>query len=221
VKLKLIAKEPAAKDMTTFWFQPETAVSRIAGQYTQLFLTHPRMDGRKDRRWFTISSSPTEKFWSVTTKLDPLRNSSFKTALLTLSPGAEIKAQLPMGDFVLPKDTALPLVFVAGGIGITPYRSILKFVSDTGERRDITLIYAVNDASEIAFSDIIKDSGAKFITHLGKLESTQILNHTKNLKNPIIYLSGPERMVENLQKGLLSRGVKEERIRTDFFHNYD
>lgn len=221
MKLKLVRKEPAAKDIITFWFKPETEVSRIAGQYTQLYLPHPDMDERKDKRWFTISSSPTEGLWSVTTKLDPWRKSSFKTALLSLEPGAKIKAQLPMGDFVLPKDASLPLLFVAGGIGITPYRSILKFLTDTGEKRDITLIYAVNDAEEIAFKDVIKESGANFISRIGRLDSAQILEHIKTNIDQIIYLSGPERMVENLQKGLLSSGISEERIRTDFFHNYD
>lgn len=221
MRLRLISTEPVAKNITSFWFEPEIQVSRIAGQYTRLYLPHPDMDERKNKRWFTISSSPTEKLWSVTTRLDPLRKSSFKTKLLSLKPGDEINAQLPMGDFVLPKDTSLPLVFVAGGIGITPYRSILKYLADTVEERDVTLIYAVNNIEDIAFLDIIKASGVKYMSHVGKLDSSQISGYTKDLKNPIIYLSGPERMIENLQKGLLSAGVKQELIRTDFFHNYD
>ncbi|HEX5456672.1 MAG TPA: FAD-dependent oxidoreductase [Candidatus Saccharimonadales bacterium] len=221
MKLKLAKKELVASNIMTFWFEPEIQISRIAGQYTQLYIPHPDMDERKDKRWFTISSSPTEKLWSVTTKLDPVRKSTFKTTLLSLKPDDIINAQLPMGDFVLPKDTSLPLVFVAGGIGITPYRSILQFLSDTKEKRDITLIYAVNETAEIAFSDIIKASGVKFISHAGRLNSTHILDYVKTGKDRIIYLSGPEHMVENLQKGLLSAGIKEELIRTDFFHNYD
>ncbi|HEX5797322.1 MAG TPA: FAD-dependent oxidoreductase [Candidatus Saccharimonadales bacterium] len=221
MKLKFVKKQPEAKNIVSFWFKPEKPVHRIAGQYTQLDIPHPDPDQRRTKRWFTVSSSPTENLWSVTTKLDPDRKSTFKTALNRLEAGEIISAQLPMGDFVLPKDASLPIIFVAGGIGITPYRSILKYLSDTNQKRDITLIYAVNEPDEIAFRQLIGQTDINFKEHIGSLSAEKILNHTGDITNHIVYLSGPEKMVEALWKDLLAKGINNLQLRTDFFHNYD
>jgi ferredoxin-NADP reductase len=221
MRLKLVKKQPVAKNAVIFWFEPNIPVHYVAGQYIELSIPHPRPDSRKTKRWFTLSSSPTEDLLAITTKLDPLRKSSFKNALNNLEMGSIVPALPPMGDFVLPKDAALPIIFVAGGIGITPYRSILKYLSDSGQKRNIRLIYIVKDQSEVAFEDIITAANIKFTKHFGRLKAEDILNYTGDIKNQAIYISGPERMVEALQKGLISSGISEIQIRTDFFHNYD
>lgn len=221
MKLKLIKKQPVADNMIMFWFEPEAPVSYIAGQYIELHLPHENPDERKTRRWFTLSSSPTEKLLAITTRFHKDRVSTFKQKLRSLEIGDEVSILLPMGDFVLPKDESLPLVFVAGGIGITPFRSILKYLTDTKESRQIKLIYAVKNRNETAFEELIKESPAQYIPHIGNISADEILGYAGEISDQIIYLSGPERMVENLQKDLIAKGIDGRQLRTDFFHNYD
>lgn len=221
MKLKLIKRQLVAKNIEIFWFKPDMPVHYVAGQYIELNISHDSPDNRKTKRWFTLSSSPTEGLLAITTRLDPERKSSFKKALSDLVVGDSVPALMPMGDFVLPKNKSIPLVFIAGGIGITPYRSILKYLSDSGEKRDITLIYAVKDRAEIAFEDIITESDIKLINHHGSLKAEDVLRYTGKITNQAVYISGPENMVEILQKRLISNGISIAQIRTDFFHNYD
>lgn len=223
MKLKLIKKEKVAKNTMMFWFEPDSPVHQIAGQYIELFVPHDPSDDRKAKRWFTLSNSPTEKFLAITTKIHPKRPSSYKNALDSFPMGSEFSALPPMGDFVLPKDETLPLVFIAGGIGITPYRSILKYLQDTDEKRNIKLIYTVSNPDEFAFSDLIESKRVKLIKHVGRLDSVKILEYIGNTDGKQIYISGPEKMVETLQKELLDSGsgISELQLRVDFFHNYD
>lgn len=221
MKLKLVKKQPVARNTIMFWFEPDAPLHQIAGQYIELYLPHEPTDERKTKRWFTLSSSPTEKLLAITTKLHPTRPSSFKNSLNNLSIGEELTALPPMGDFILPKDKSIPLVFIAGGIGITPYRSILKYLEDTHEKRDIELIYAVNSLEDMAFLDLIERNASKFITHIGELNAKDVLRNIGEIADKQIYVSGPEKLVETLQKDLLKAGISELQLRVDFFHNYD
>src|SRR6185369_15796787 len=103
----------------SFWFRPERPVDYIAGQFTEIYLPHSGADSRGERRWFTLSSSPTDALVSITTQFIPTEGSTFKKELFGLRPGAALKLADPMGDFVLPKDPSIPLLFIAGGLGIT------------------------------------------------------------------------------------------------------
>ena len=89
---------------------------------------------------------------TITTKFNN-ESSSFKKALKQLQPGDEILMSDPMGDFVLPMLIQTPLIFVAGGIGITPFHSILSWLTATKENRPIKLLYAVNTEDEIIFQE--------------------------------------------------------------------
>src|SRR5690348_14324223 len=135
--------EPTAANIRTFWFKPERPVQYTAGQFTELYLPHDNADNRGQRRWFTVSSSPTDAMLSITTKYAGDQSSTFKKTLFSLKDGTPLKLADPMGDFVLPKDKTIPLVFVAGGIGVTPMHSMIKYLNDTHEKRTIHLIYAV------------------------------------------------------------------------------
>jgi ferredoxin-NADP reductase len=221
MKFKLVKKEPVAKNIITFWWQPAQPVRNIAGQYTELYLPHQNSDDRGTKRWFTLSNSPTEELLSITTKFNTERSSSFKAALKNLSEGMEIDGHLPMGDFVLPKDKSIPLLFIAGGIGITPYRSIIKSLVDSGEKRDITLIYAVADEAELAFEGLLAEGATKFIKHVGRLTADDILGYDSDIKDRLVYISGPEPMAEALENDLKAKGIDGSKIRTDFFPNYD
>lgn len=224
--------EEVARNIHTFWFKPEVPVRYIAGQFTELYLPYDHADKRGMRHWFTLSSSPTEELLGITTKFTPQDNSTFKQQLAKLPPGAKLQLAEPMGDFVLPKDPSIPLVFVAGGMGITPVRSMIKWLHDTGEKRSIHLLYAVTHADELAFlplfssystlhlTPIVKKAPAGFAGHTGSISTERILELAPIADNAFMYLSGPEPMVEIFFKELQTQGIDSERLVTDYFPGY-
>lgn len=225
--------EDTAEHIKTFWFKPDTPVSYTAGQFTEIYLPHDTPDNRGIRRWFTLSSSPTEPMVSITTKFSTQQSSTFKQTLAKLVPGTPLKLAQPMGDFVLPKDASRPLVFVAGGIGVTPMRSMVKYLLDKKEKRDIQLIYAATKREELAFqmlfrdygvalTTVIKDAPAGYTGETGSLTAERILQlvRPQDKNTALFYLSGPEPMVEALTKDLQKQGVHKHRIITDYFPGY-
>ncbi len=168
MKVRLDHVSGTAKNIYTFWFKAESMPRYIAGQFIELKIPHDNKDKRGDKRWFTLSSSPTEPMLSITTKFAAENGSSFKAALRALKPGAELNMASPMGDFVLPKDAGIPLVFVAGGIGSTPLRSMCKYMQDSGEQRNVHVIYNANTAEDVAFRDVFEPLGKQFVTVLNQ-----------------------------------------------------
>jgi ferredoxin-NADP reductase len=214
----------------TFWFRPEQPVRYVAGQFIELYLPHTA-DARGVKRWFTLSSSPTDPLLSITTKFAVEHSSTFKQTLLNLAPGTELRMVEPMGDFVLPKDKTIPLVFVAGGIGITPMHSMLRWLEDTGERRRITVLYAVNQLEELIFEPVFGAAGTKLIPivgqpqsswhgEMGRLSAERIIQLARPSGRSLIYISGPELMVEALVKDLSANGVDEKQLVGDYFPGY-
>jgi ferredoxin-NADP reductase len=220
-----------AANIKTFCFTPERAVQYTPGQYAEWTLKHPRPDNRGVKRWFTLSSSPTEDHISITTKFNDKKSSSFKKALFGLKPGDEILVSDPMGDFVLPKLIQTPLIFVAGGIGITPFRSMLTWLSATGETRPIKLLYAVRGEDEIIFQEtfdkanihatiVVSDPSPAWGGERGRLSAELILGLGQPPEDGLVYVSGPEPMVEILEKDLKRAGLAKHQFVGDFFPNY-
>lgn len=227
--------EPQASNIASFHFKPEKPLRYTAGQFTEIRLPHENVDERGNKRWFTLSSSPSEAFLSITTKFADETSgkggSSFKQTLRALKPGAKVEMSQPMGDFVLPKDPSIPLVFVAGGIGCTPYRSIIKWLADTDEKRDIHLLYGVRTADEIVFQAIfdgyakkldiaVKSPDGTWEGLTGSLSGERILELSGKPDGKLIYISGPEPMTEAFDKDLKRLGVNKKHIVTDFFPGY-
>lgn len=212
--------EVIVPDIMTFWFKPATPGRYVAGQFTELHLPHSNPDNRGAKRWFTLSSSPTEPLLGITTRLTTTHGSSFKRALARLKPGTPVQLAEPMGDFVLPKDPSVPLIFVAGGIGITPVRSMIKWLLDTGEQRNIRLLYAAASQEQLAFESLIKRyDSLNLTTVIGPLNADHVLE-TRPSSDSLIYLSGPENLVESLFKALKTSGIGQEQLVTDYFHGY-
>ncbi|HSX27673.1 MAG TPA: FAD-dependent oxidoreductase [Patescibacteria group bacterium] len=204
----------------TFWFKPKEPIKYIAGQFTEIKLPHPKTDDRGDKRWFTLSSSPTDKLLSITTKFAEEKSSSFKKTLFALKPGTELNLADPMGDFVLPKDKSRPLLFVAGGMGITPYHSIIKWLKDNNEKRHIQLIYAVSKPEYRVFDSLFEDYSLKYTPILGSLDLEMILKIAKEDAEKLVYISGPEPLIEDLVKGIEKAGVPKHQLVTDYFPGY-
>jgi ferredoxin-NADP reductase len=137
----------------------------------------------------------------------------------------------PMGDFVLPKLIQTPLLFIALGIGITPYHSILEWLAQTGEARPISLIYGVKSEEEVLFQTsmakanqhatiVVESPSAAWGGERGKLDAQMILGIEKPASDSLIYVSGPELAVEDIQNELIHAGIKKTQLVLDFFPNY-
>ncbi len=221
-----------ADNIRTFYFKPAEPVQYTAGQYTELTIPHKNPDERGTKRWFTLSSPPGKEFLTITTKHADDKGSSFKKALFNLTPGTELHMAEPMGDFVLPKLIQTPLVFVAGGIGVTPFHSMLEWLSDTVEERPIKLLYGVRNEDEIVFQDTFRKAGIEptmivsepsdaWGGERGHLSAELILGLEKPSEDTLVYVSGPELMVQALAKDLHKAGLNKNQIVTDEFPNYD
>lgn len=226
--LRFIKKVREAEDVYSFIFEGKERFDWIPGQYLKYKLESPQSDARGTTRYFTIASAPPERYVQITTRIFE-RSSTFKSGLMNLNEGTTIEADGPRGSFIYPdpennigvKDE---VVFVAGGIGITPFRSILVDLGFKGLNPKITLIYANRDNASVAFKELFDGLSTKHdnlkVHYLeGKLTAEDILNISG--KDKVIYLSGPEPMVEGLDKSLKISGISQERIKTDFFPGYD
>lgn len=223
--------EDVAPNIKTFWFKPDRRAHYVAGQFTELYLPHENHDDRGEKRWFTLSSSPTETLLSITTKFAVANGSTFKQGLRNLQPGASLSLADAMGDFVLPKDKKIPLLFVAGGMGITPVRSIIKYLVDTGETRNIQLLHGVTndeqlifrklfDSAAIGFTPIVKEPSPEWHGKRGTIDASLVLEKATANENTMVYLSGPEGLTKALTDTLKASGLSKHRIITDFFPGY-
>lgn len=213
-------------------FTPSVPVPFIPGQFMEITLLHDKMDLRGGRRSFSLTSLPLAKEVTFGVKYYE-RSSSFKKSLKVLKPGTVVKTANLSGDFVLPKDVTQPLLFVAGGIGITPFISQLKSVSKKGEQRDITLIYTMSDASELAYRSVLIQSGVRVVIVSPNKPSNfpkewkyaKGSRLTEELTAKIIgkhsydeaYISGPTPFVQTAKR-FLRRSTRS--VHTDFFVGY-
>ena len=219
-------------NIRTFYFHPEKPVYFTAGQYAEWTFQHPKPDKRGVKRWFSISSSPTDELVSLTTKVLEKDSSSYKKGLGQLKPGDEAQMSEPMGDFVLPKFIQTPLVFIALGIGITPFHSILSWLAATGEKRPIKFLYAVQNEEEIIFQETFDKSGVhptitvaepsdQWGGERGLLNAELIMGLEKPTEDTLVYISGPEPKIEQLEKDLIKAGLKKHQLVLDSFLGYN
>jgi ferredoxin-NADP reductase len=217
-------------DIVSFWFRPERPIRFNAGQYIELYLPHEAVDSRGTRRWFTISSSPNEQLISLTTGF-PKKPSSYKQTLRALRVGSEVVLSEPLGDFVLPKDRTVPLVFVAAGTGCTPYASMTKWLIKQHEERDIQLLYAASSPDAFLFTDLwssyrplrltrmVSHASSAWHEHIGSLDSVIILQAIQDAADSMLYLAGPQSLIEPLYDELL-KDVPRQQVLLDYFPGY-
>jgi len=213
-----------------FWFRPERRMHYTAGQFTELYLPHENPDDRGERRWFTLSSSPSEDLLAITTRFAGEKSSTFKKKLFNLPIGTKVTLADPMGDFVLPKDKTIPLLFVSIGMGVTPVRSMIKWLTDTGEHRNIRLLHAVRtepelifrrlfEAYDMEFTPILKEPSASWEGETGLLTADRV-SRALDTPKTLVYLCGPEDFTEAITDETVKHGVAKHRVVTDFFPGY-
>jgi ferredoxin-NADP reductase/Na+-transporting NADH:ubiquinone oxidoreductase subunit NqrB len=238
-KLRLQLKETReiGSGIWSFTFAKPDGFTHRLGQYMEWSLAVSRGDSRGSRRHFSIASSPTEPDIMIAARfILPL--SRYKQVLARMEPGSIISAGELGGDFVLPKDPSLPLAFIAGGIGITPFRSMLKYLVDSGERRDIVLLYSNYRENEIVFTDVLcdaeKKAGVKVVHTLtdrndipagwrgraGFIDADMIRQEVPDFASRHFFISGSPGMVNTMKKVLRTTGVPRRRIRSDYFPGY-
>ena len=216
-----------------FVFTPNKLPRFEAGQYVEIQVPAKKDDFRGSRRSFSITSAPGEKTIRLGIKFyEP--SSTLKQALRELKKGAVISSTGISGDFTLPKDNT-PLLYVAGGIGITPFISHLQSLSQTHQARDIVLFYAVNSIEEVAYKDTLVDSGIKVIVvtkthsdvvlpkgwvHVNESRlSTEIFEkYATDIQGRTAYISGPPAAIDSAKTQLKQLRVKH--IKTDYFIGY-
>ncbi len=224
LKLSLQEKKVIARETYEFVFDLDRPLIFLPGQYLEWTLPHPQADGRGNRRYFPIASSPTEKDIRLGVKIGE-NGSSFKRALREMRPGDVILAGQLGGDFVLPNDPKKPLVFVAGGIGITPFRSMIKYLIDKGERRDIVLFYGARTEGDAAYRDILQEAerviGLKTVYLIGeRFEASSVSRHVSDYTQRKFYLSGPSSMVDSYRSLLRTMGVPRSHVVSDYFPGF-
>lgn len=234
--LTLKSKLQLSPDTYEFAFDRKKDFRFIPGQYLEWTLPHKNVDSRGNRRYFSISSSPTEDKLSMTVKFyNP--SSSYKKELLNSQNGKQIIAAQVAGDFILPKNLEQPLVFIAGGVGIAPFRSMIQYVIDKNLLVDIVLLYTNKTVNDILYSDIFEKARANGVKTVYNLTDLQNLPHRwggttgyitedsikqiiPDYKNRIYFLSGPQLMVQNFERTIKAAGVNNSQIKTDFFPGY-
>jgi ferredoxin-NADP reductase len=232
MKVTLDHTKDEAANIRTFYFKPEKPFEYTAGQYIELNVPHKNADERGQKHWFTLSSSPKDDFLAITTKNFGQDASTFKKTLFKLEPGTELNMTGPWGDFVLPKLIQTPLVFIAGGIGITPFHSILTWLTQVGETRPIKLLYGVRNEDEIIFQEtfdkagvhatiVVSDPTAAWGGERGRITAELIVGLEKPSEDTLVYLSGPEPMVQALEKDLHKAGMEKRQVVTDEFPGYE
>lgn len=198
-----------------FVFEPSAKLDFEAGQYVELNIPHSGVDMRGTRRFFSITSAPGEPDLRLGVKFFD-GGSTFKKALLSLPEKATIRATGIYGDFILPRDTDQKLLFIAGGIGVTPF--ISHVLTSRGEGRDITLLYFVSSRDEIAYKNLLKKSKVrvKFLVD-SRLTPDLLYQHVPDSYGRRAYVSGPPAMVAATKKVLRGRTKS---IKTDYFSGY-
>ncbi len=234
--LTLVAKNKLTADVNEYIWSG-AKIKFKAGQYLEWTLGHKKVDMRGNRRYFTIASSPTEENLRLGVKFYP-NGSSFKKELEALNPGAKIVAAHLSGEFTLPEDKNQKLAFIAGGIGITPFRSMTQYLLDTKDTRDVVLLFSGRTTDDIVYKDILdraeQDINFKTIYFVGNSSGKPLLDNMRlasineeNIKKEMpdfmdrkFYISGPHAMVDAFETTLRKIGVKNSNIKTDFFPGY-
>jgi len=205
------------------------------GQYFWVTLLDPPYDDEKGpRRHITVVTSPNER--GVLGLATRVRDSAFKRSLAELPVGAEVDVEQPKGDFLLPDDTRQEYVFIAGGIGITVFRTMLRYIAEEGLPHRVTLVYSNRDRESAAFLDELEelaeahpnlelvltmtdDPGWDGETR--RIDAEMLRDHLGDELGSFTYLvAGPPSMVEAVVDALRGAGVPEDQVRPERFSGY-
>jgi ferredoxin-NADP reductase len=236
--LPLIERREVAQGTMSFAFGLEgQAYPFKPGQFNTVTIPDPLyQDDEGNVRSLSIASSPSDPFILIATRM---RGSAFKRTLAEVPLGTRVTFSGPQGSFTLPDDAAGPAVLIAGGIGITPFRSMIKHAAEQRQPRALTLIYSNRTPEEAPFLDDLarwqtENPRFSFVPTMTNLEASKrtwtgrtgyvdaafLRDALGAVDRPTVYVAGPPGMVDGVTQALADAGVAGDRIRTEEFSGY-
>ena len=236
-KVRLATKVDVADGTMSFHFEKPDRFKYKAGQFADYTLLNPpESDEEGNTRGFTLCSAPFEDYLACATRM---RDTAFKRVLKDLPIGAELELDAPYGSFTLHNNAARPAVFLTGGIGVTPVRSIALQADHDKTGHTIVVFYSnkrPEDAAFLAELTKLSKTNARFTLvatmtepdnsetgwggETGYIDKAMLAKHVDDLKAPIYYLSGPASMVKAMRGVLADAGVDDDDLRTEEFTGY-
>lgn len=234
---KLEARQEIAERTMAFRFEKPASFQFIPGQFIDITLLNPQeTDSEGNTRGFSIASAPYEDFIMVATRL---RDTAFKRVLKSIPLGAEVRIEGPFGNLRLHNDKMRAAVIVTGGIGITPFRSILLHATTAKLPHHIFLFYANRRPEDAPFLSELqelekKNPNFKLIACMSEMEKSRqpwsgerglidhalLEKHLKGVSSPVYYITGPPAMVKAMHTILTDTGTDDDNIRIEEFAGY-
>ena len=233
----LTKREEIAEGTMAFHFAKPADFQFRAGQSMDLTLLNPpETDAEGNLRAFSIASAPFDNDLMIATRM---RDTAFKRVLRNASPGLQVKIDGPSGSFVLHGKSEKPAVFLAGGIGITPFLSIIRQAGHDQSPHHMYLFYSNRRPEDAAFVDLLSEatkrnpnlrliatmtemdkSHREWKGETGLINKDMLTKHLPSLQGPNYYLAGPPAMVAAMRRMLIEAGVDKDDIRTEKFSGY-
>jgi len=236
-QMTLVDRQRIARDTMAFWFDSNGASFEFrAGQHADFVFTHPCEGSESDNsRTFSLASSPHDK--GLVMIAMRMRKTAFKSALKAAALGTKFIVSRPRGSFTLHRDVTRPAVFLAGGIGITPIRSILQWATQERLPHKLYLFYSNREADDAAFIEELESmtvqnpnftliptvTGHKTLAwpyEKGHINREMLTRYLLGLEGPIYYIAGPSGMVTSMTSLLNSSGVSDDDMKTEEFGDY-
>lgn len=235
--MTLVDRQRITRDTMAFWFDTNGSNYEFrAGQHADFALTHPSTGDTGDNfRTFSFANSPHDK--GLVMIALRMRETGFKAALKAAALGTHFKVSRPRGSFTLHKDMTRPAVFLAGGIGIAPMRSILHWATQERLPHRLYLFYSNREAEDAAFLEEFEALAAQnrsftlvpTITRLnsaawryenGPISRGMLTRYLQGFNGPVYYAAGPSGMVAAMTAQLYCSGVSDDDIKTEEFGEY-
>jgi ferredoxin-NADP reductase len=234
---KLLNREVIAEGTMAFHFEKPEGFEFQPGQFC--FIVLPDIgfkDERGLRRHLSIASSPLEKELMFATKIS---ESAFKKTLKEMPIGVDVTIEKPLGSFTLMEDTAMPVAFLAAGIGITPFLSMVRYAAGVPSKQNITLFYSNRTPEEAAFLDEflsiaelhknivlvatmtrVSETSKTSDWLTGRISPSMIINGCSEWRDAVYYIAGPPGMVDGMREMLEGMNIVSDRIKTERFTGY-
>lgn len=232
-KTKLIKRELAAEGTMAFHLERPQGFEFRSGQNMDVELINPpETDKDGNKRTFSITSSPSENELTFTTRM---RDTAWKRVIRNLPEGTELEIDGPYGNMTLHSDVSKTAVFLAGGIGITPFVSMVRYATENNSEHKIFLFYSNRRPVDAPFMDEFlrhedENPHFKLITTMtkfpewtgekGHITFEMISRYVPDLKNAVFYLAGSPTMVDSMKKFLESAGISDDYIKREDFAGY-
>lgn len=231
----LLKSETIANNIMAFFLRRPDGFTYRAGQTVDLEITSA--EGNKLTHTFSLVSAPEEEHLIVATRI---RDSEYKKTLQGLLPGAEVTIDGPYGSFFLHQDASKPAVFLVGGIGITPFISMIHEVISTSHTRKIFLFYSNRQPADSAYLEELTsvsernsetlsfiptmtdatDGATSWTGETGYINWDMVTKYVTGPENAVFYTAGPSAMVNAMRTMLTEHDISEDAIRTEEFPGY-